>query len=97
MEPVSSSDDLANPLLENTDEGTELASGTELVDADGAELRDPLVADAEAQRARPPSPTTSSPSRASMASVAAAPDALREGLVVELWHARRRYAAAGSH
>ena len=103
MEPVSSSDDLANPLLENTDEGTELASGTELVDADGAELREatdgahPLVADAEAQRARPPSPTTSSPSRASMASVAAAPDALREGLVVELWHARRRYAAAGSH
>ena len=103
MEPVSSSDDLANPLLENTDEGTELACGTELVDADGAELREatdgahPLVADAEAQRARPPSPTTSSPSRASMASVAAAPDALREGLVVELWHARRRYAAAGSH
>lgn len=97
--PLSSSDDLANPLLENTDEGTELASGTELVDADGAELREahPLVADAEAQRARPPSPTTSSPSRASMASVAAAPDALREGLVVELWHARRRYAAAGSH
>ena len=43
MEPVSSSDDLANPLLENTDEGTELACGTELVDADGAELRD-LVA-----------------------------------------------------
>ncbi|KAK7240887.1 hypothetical protein SO694_00055039 [Aureococcus anophagefferens] len=58
----------------------------------------PLVADAEAQRARPPSPTTSSPSRASMASVAAAPDALREGLVVELWHARRRYAVTpGSH
>ena len=103
MDPVSSSDDLANPLLENTDEGTELARGTELVDADGAELREatdgahPLVADAEAQGARPPSPTTSSPSRASMASVAAAPDALREGLVVELWHARRRYAAAGSH
>ena len=87
MEPVSSSDDLANPLLENT--GTELASGTELVDADGAELREatdgahPLVADAEAQRARPPSPTTSSPSRASMASVAAAPDALREGKKVK--------------
>ena len=101
--PLSSSDDLANPLLENTDEGTELARGTELVDADGAELREatdgahPLVADGEAQGARPPSPTTSSPSRASMASVAAAPDALREGLVVELWHARRRYAAAGSH